>query len=188
MAKKKFQAAPYLYPMPITIVGTRIDNNPHYMTASFNGIVSFKPTRVIISISKSKSTNAAIRKNRTFSINLPSEELLKETDYVGGPGKIIPRKDVFTSFYGDLNTAPLIVEAPISAECELEKSIDLGDFDIHIGKVVAVYADDSVIDKEQPLPEKGNPIFFTYPSNEYWALGKSLGKGWKEGLSYSGKS
>lgn len=64
---------------------------------------------ISVSLDKHHYTNSGIRDNRTFSVNLPSVNLVKETDYIGmNSGKVIDKSTMFEIFYGQLKTAPMI--------------------------------------------------------------------------------
>ena len=56
---------------------------------------------VSLGMAKAHYTNAGIKENRTFSINLRSADIVKETDYCGlVSGKRINKAQLFHVFYG----------------------------------------------------------------------------------------
>lgn len=184
MTKEKIAVKPFLFPMPIVIVGTKIDNKPNYMTASFVGIMNYDPLYIAISVGPGHLTNQGIKKNKTFTINVPSAELLVKTDYVGMSDKPDKKADVFTTFYGDLKTTPLILEAPICAECELVKKLDLGN-KVYIGQVKGLYAEEDVLTDGGIDIDKVDPVMFSLTNNRYYALGDAKGTAWTLGKLYN---
>lgn len=83
-------------------------------------------------------TNSGIKANKTFSVNIPSIKMVKETDCCGlVSGKDKNKSDMFKTFYGELKTAPMIEQFSINMECELKQTIDFSTHDIFVGKIVA---------------------------------------------------
>ncbi len=79
-------------------------------------------------MNKRHYTNTGIRKNGTFSVNIPSAEMVKETDYCGLlSGKDVDKAELFENFYGKLWTAPMIEECPLNIECRLIKTVTFQD-------------------------------------------------------------
>ena len=72
--------------------------------------------------------------------------------------------------------APLIDAAKVSIECEVDGNYELEHFDQFICKVLAVYAE------EQVLNERGKinyhvfkPVLFEFPTYEYFVTGEKVG-------------
>ena len=73
-----------LYPTPTVLVGAIVDGKPNFLTIAHIGIVNHaKPFLISMSLGKVHYTNAGIKENEAFSVNLPSENLVVKTDYVG---------------------------------------------------------------------------------------------------------
>ena len=70
-----------LYPLPTTLIGALVNGKPNYTTIAHVGIVD--PGSVSLGMNKSHYINAGIKTNKTFSVNIPSTKLVKETDYCG---------------------------------------------------------------------------------------------------------
>jgi flavin reductase (DIM6/NTAB) family NADH-FMN oxidoreductase RutF len=88
-----------------------VNGKPNYITIAHVGIMD--PGTVSLSMSKAHYTNAGIKENGTFSVNIPSAKIVKETDYCGlMSGKNIDKASLFKTFYGKLKTAPMIEECP----------------------------------------------------------------------------
>src|SRR3990170_2228633 len=101
-----------LYPMPTTLVGALVNGKPNYVTIAHVGIMDL--TSVSLGMNKSHFTNLGIKENKTFSVNIPSARLVKETDYCGlVSGKNENKTALFTIFYGTLETAPMIEQCAI---------------------------------------------------------------------------
>jgi len=119
--KKPIGGINVLYPTPTVIVGAIVDDKPNFITIAHIGIVNHaKPYLISISMGKVHYTNPGIRENKEFSVNIPSENLVAETDYVGiVSGKKVDKSGVFEIFYGSLSKAPMIKACPVCMEFRL---------------------------------------------------------------------
>ena len=73
-----------LYPMPTTLVGATVNNKPNFLAVAHVGILKHgTPQYLSIGLAKFHYSNIGIHENKTFSICLPSEDLMAETDYCG---------------------------------------------------------------------------------------------------------
>lgn len=172
-----------LYPMPTTLVGTMVNGKPNFLAVAHVGIMNHgTPQYLSVGLNKSHYSNQGILENRTFSICVPSENLIKETDYCGiTTGKNTNKAALFDVFYGELSTAPMIRECPVNMELKLETVITLGKHEIFIGEIVQTYADDGVMTEGNIDIAKLSPLLFDMSSKKYWTLGQSLGNCWSIG-------
>jgi len=80
--KQKLGGINVLYPTPTVLVGAMVDGKPNYITIAHIGIVNHaKPYQISLSMAKVHHTNPGIRENKAFSVNIPSENLVVETDF-----------------------------------------------------------------------------------------------------------
>ena len=169
-----------LYPLPTTLIGASVYGKPNYITIAHVGIMDLES--VSLGMSKVHYTNAGIKANGTFSVNIPSVEMVKVTDYCGlVSGKTEDKAGLFKTFYGKLKTAPMIEECAINMECELIKTVDFPNHDVFIGKIVATYCDDSVLTEGIVDFKKVQPILFVMNDHSYWKLGNRFARAWDVG-------
>jgi flavin reductase (DIM6/NTAB) family NADH-FMN oxidoreductase RutF len=169
-----------LYPMPTTLVGALVDGKPNYITIAHVGIMD--PGSVSLGMNKVHHTNAGIKENGTFSINIPSVKIVKETDYCGlVSGKDLDKATLFRTFYGKLKTAPMIEECPINMECRLVKTIDFPNHDIFIGQIIDTYCDEAILTEGIVDFSRVQPILFVMNDRSYWTLGNKFAKAWNIG-------
>jgi flavin reductase (DIM6/NTAB) family NADH-FMN oxidoreductase RutF len=169
-----------LYPMPTTIVGATVNGKTNYITIAHVGIMDFRS--ISLSIGKKHYTNAGIKENGTFSVNIPSVKMVKEIDYCGlVSGKDVAKAALFKTFYGKLKTAPMIEECPINMECKLVKTVDFPNHDIFIGQIVATYCDSTILTSGAVDFSKVQPILFVMNDQSYWKLGERFAKAWNIG-------
>jgi len=175
-----------LYPMLTVIVGAHVDDRPNFITIAHVGIIDFQ--HISISSGKIHYTNAGIRENHAFSVNVPSSRMVKETDYCGlVSGRNEDKTKFFTVFYGSLETAPMIAECPINMECRLVQTLEYPKHDIFIGRIVETYCDDACMNGEAVDFAKVDPLFFTMDGPSYWRLGEPFGKAWDVGKELRGQ-
>ncbi|MGA6924384.1 MAG: flavin reductase family protein [Desulfosarcina sp.] len=172
-----------LYPMPTTLVGATVGGKPNFLAVAHVGILNHgAPQYLSIGLGKGHHSNAGIRENKTFSICMPSEELMVETDYCGiVTGKTTDKSSLFDVFSGELKSAPMIRQCPVNMELELHEVLDLQRHEIFIGELVQTYADDAVMTDGSIDIAKLRPLLFDMASKKYWALGKPVGNCWSVG-------
>ncbi|WP_255333746.1 flavin reductase family protein [Methanosarcina sp. KYL-1] len=178
--KKAIGARSFLYPMPTTLVGANVNGKPNYLTIAFCGIVQASPPMIAVTLGKMHYTNEGIRENRCFSVNIPSRHMVELTDYCGiVSGKKVDKSGFFETFYGKLESAPMIRECPVNLECKLVDTLDFGGTnEVFIGEIVESYAEEHYLCNGIPDIEKIEPIVFSMYDNNYWGVGAHLGKAW----------
>jgi len=178
--KIELGAKNYLYPVLITLVGANVKGKPNYITIGHVGIVG--PSNISVNMGKRNFTNDGIKENGTFSVNIPSVQMVKETDYCGlVSGRDVDKAALFTTFYGKLKTAPMIEECPICMECRLVKTIDFPAQDVFIGEVVATYSGENVLTDDLVDFSKVQPILGNPHDASYWRLGDRFAMAWSVG-------
>jgi flavin reductase (DIM6/NTAB) family NADH-FMN oxidoreductase RutF len=172
-----------LYPMPTTLVGTVVDEKPNFLAVAHVGILNHgTPQYLSIGLHKSHYSNAGIHASRTFSICLPSENLMEATDYCGiMTGKKTDKAALFDVFYGTLQTAPMIRECPVNMEMKLQEVLDFNAHEIFVGELVQTYVSDDVDCDGVIDIARLKPLLFDMASKRYWSLGSALGQCWGAG-------
>lgn len=178
-----------LYPMPTTLVGATVNGKPNFLAVAHVGILNHgTPQYLSIGLAKVHYSNAGIRENNSFSICLPSQDLMVETDYCGiMTGKKTDKAALFDLFYGELETAPMIRQCPVNMEMKLHDVLDFKTHDIFIGELMNTHADESVLTDGKIDITKVRPLLFDMASIQYYGLGESLGKCWNVGKALKKK-
>jgi flavin reductase (DIM6/NTAB) family NADH-FMN oxidoreductase RutF len=177
MTKKSFGSRPLLFPFPVTIVGAQVNGKPNFMAIGYIGIIDDSPSMVALGSLKSHYTNKGIIENKTFSVNVPSQDMIQVTDYVGvASGEKVDKSELFDVFYGKLKNAPMIEQCPLNLEC---KALDLlekgGKYYNIIGEIVESYADEKYVTGKYPDLEKIRPMLYSVSSAKYYSIGEYLG-------------
>jgi len=180
-----------IYPMPALLVGAKVDDKPNFMAVGWGGIVNGEPPMISVALRHQRYTLKGIKQNMTFSVNIPSTNLVKETDYCGIiSGAKVNKTEVcrFKVFYGKLDNAPLIEQCPINLECKVVHILDLGSHSLVIGRIDETHVSDSCLTDGKPDVNKIKPfIYTTAPANQYQALGEVVAKAFSIGKELKAK-
>ena len=179
--------------VPIVLIGAYVNNKPTYNVVGNFGVLRISsPPTIYISTGKQHYTTQGIRENNSFSVNIPSAELVQLTDYCGSvSGHNVDKSAVFGSFYGTLKSAPMILECPINFECTVIRHLSdvFPDGDIFFAEIVETYIGeryltaDGTINRCEPDINKVNPIFLGSDWN-YWVLGNTIAKAFSVGKNH----
>ena len=175
MGKKDLGSLLALYPKPLTVVGSMVNDKPNWLIVGHTGIIGHN--RVLISMSKSHYTNQGIIQSHNFSVNLVSREMLPQADYVGTvSGAEVDKSAAFAYHMGE-GGSPIIDPSPLTMECEVVDTYESEGFDNFICKILHTYADEKVLDGEGKLDyTKLKPVLFEFPTYSYIATGEIIGK------------
>jgi flavin reductase (DIM6/NTAB) family NADH-FMN oxidoreductase RutF len=172
----------FFIPMPVVLVGAQVNGKANFMAVGWCTRANANPPMIVCGIGNHHHTAKGIAATKTFSVNIPSSDLLEKTDYCGlVSGQSTDKSQVFDVFYGSLTTAPMIRECPVSLECRLVQTVPLPTNSLYIGEIAGAYADGRVIRDHKPDFPEIDPLFLTMPDNRYWTLGKYAGDAWTAG-------
>jgi flavin reductase (DIM6/NTAB) family NADH-FMN oxidoreductase RutF len=185
MKKIKIGDKNYFYPSPTVLVGVMMNGRPNYLNVSYAGIVNRDPAMLYISLNKNHYSTTGVKANKTFSINIPSSDMLPATDYCGlVSGKDVDKSLLFHTFYGLLKNVPMIEECPINVECEVIRELELeGSNVLFIGKVIQSYSEEKYLTNGLPDLKKIDPILLSMNDFHYYCVGNEIGKAWDIGKS-----
>jgi len=143
-----------------------------------------------VSFQHNRHTLKGVKQNGTFSVNIPSVEMVKETDYCGlvsGKNTDKVAKCNFSLFYGKLTNAPLINECPINLECRALHILNLGSHEMVVGQIEEVHATESCLTNREPDVEKVQPfLYVVYPTTHYRKFGEHIGDAFNIGRQLEG--
>lgn len=190
MKKTKMGAQTWLYPEPTVLIGANVNGKPNFMTVAWISIGGAEPPTVSVAIRHIRYTLKGVHQNMTFSVNIPSTDMIKETDYCGfvsGAKRDKVKDCKFKIFYGKLDSAPLIEQCPINMECEVLHILDVGSHSLVIGKIVETHVSEDCLTDGKPDIRKVKPIIYIpRPASKYHSIGEyiadaySIGKEIKE--------
>ena len=184
MARVNIGDQAYVLPMATTILGSHLEDRANFMALGWLTRVNFKPPMLGVAVNQGHASHGAIVETGEFSVNFPTVEMVKITDYLGlVSGKRIDKSKFFNIFYGKLKKAPMISECPLTIECKLVKTVELPTNSFFIGEIVGVYSEERFLTDGVPDIKKINPFLLTMPDNGYWSVGELIGRAWSDGKS-----
>ncbi len=167
------------YPTPVFVVGSYdSDFRPNLMAAAWGGICCSKPPSITISLRSATYSHGCIRDRGAFTINIPSEDLTEAADFVGTfSGRDIDKfaELGLTAVASELVDAPLVEEFPVTLECRLTHTHELGMHTQYVGEILDVKVDEAVIG-EGGVPDVDllKPIFYDPGSRAYYRAGPRI--------------
>jgi len=176
------------YPMPVSLVGAHVDGKPNFLAVAWFTMASYNPPRIAISLGKGHYTNPGIKENKTFSVSLPSEDMVEVTDYCGiVSGKKTDKSEIFDLFYGELKTAPMIKDCPLNMECKLVEIVESTLNEIFIGEIIGTYTEERFLTDGKLDFRKMKPLILSPQDTSYWSLGEQVAGAWNIGKRYKAK-
>ncbi len=180
MNRINFGPKPFIYPMPVLIVGTYDENGvPNAMNAAWGTITDMN--EITISMSPHKTTEN-LAKTGVFTVSIATEDMVIPCDYVGvESASKVPDKFAKAGFHATKSeyvNAPLIDELPMALECKVKRYED----EILVGEIVNVCADESILTDGKIDPKKLKPIAYDPVNHTYVGLGEVVGKAFQDGL------
>jgi flavin reductase (DIM6/NTAB) family NADH-FMN oxidoreductase RutF len=180
MKKRLIKPSTFLAPVPAAMVTCQDKGGrPNIITIAWAGVICSGPPMVSISIRPSRYSHGIIKGSGEFVVNIPSVDLVRQTDICG----IISGKDKdkfsetgLTAVPADQISAPLIKECPVSLECRVTEIVPLGVHDMFIGEIVAAHVAEEAYDEDGNIRmEIINPLGYSPIDRSYRAIGDALG-------------
>ncbi|MFC2095441.1 flavin reductase family protein [Candidatus Bipolaricaulota bacterium] len=173
-------------PAPVWIVGTYdAEDRPNLMTAAWAGICCSKPPAITVSLRKATHTYQSILDRQAFTVGIPSVGQAAIADYIG----MVSGREVDKFAAAGLTAkkaghvdAPVAEEFPLSLECRLIHTLEVGLHTMFVGEIVDVQAEEATLgESERPSISKLNPLIWAVTESEYYAVGEFVGQGFSLG-------
>lgn len=180
--RKDFGSKPWMYPLPVLIIGAYDENGKaNAMNAAWGGI--YEANQVVLCLSEGHKTTKNIRETGAFTVNIADAAHMLAADYVGlvsgnTAADKMERAGFHTVKSGFVN-APIIEELPMALECKLVKFNEDGNI---VGEIVNVSADERVLGADGLIDAaKVDAITFDPVHNAYLRLGEKVGSAFRDG-------
>ncbi|MFX1417550.1 MAG: flavin reductase family protein [Promethearchaeota archaeon] len=178
-----------ILPLPVCLLGAHVNGKPNFNTIIWFNMLHGTPPLIGVVMSKGHFTNQGVKQNRSFSVNIPTRDMVVVTDYCGlHSGSKVDKSKEFEIFYGDLKTAPMIKECGENIECTLINTIEFKKTDLFIGEIVEIYTDEKYVKDNQPKVEKFDTFICLMPNGPYWKIGDYLAEAYEVGTTYKPKN
>jgi len=180
-------------PSPVWIVGTYdAAGKPNLMTAAWGGICCSKPPSVCVSLRAATYSHQAIIDRASFTVGIPHTDQVAIADYLG----IATGRDTdkfaaagLTPLAAEHVDAPLAAEFPLSLECRLSHTVELGLHTLFVGEILDVKAEEEVLGENgRPCIDQVSPIVFAAPQGAYFSVGPQIAPAFDVGKSIDAPS
>jgi len=176
LLRPKAGPLPILGFYPTIMIGVDVEDKPDFTTVAWTGVAASVPPSITIALQHHRHSLKGVRQHMVFSVNIPSAELVRETDYCGmASGRRIDKAAdcCFSVFYGKVKHAPFIEQCPINHSCEVVQILNLGSHELIVGKIVESHASEECLTDGRPDPAKVNPFLFA--GFGYYTVGQPIG-------------
>lgn len=172
--------------LPVWCVGSYdAGGKPNVMTVAWGGICCSKPPCVTISLRKATYTYGNIMDRRAYTVNVPSEQYVRQADYFG----VVSGRDVdkfaatgLTPVRSELVDAPYVGEFPMVLECSVVDVHDIGLHTQFIGKILDVKIDEEFLGGDDRANiTKIRPLVFGTVREGYYRVGEFIGHAYQIG-------
>jgi flavin reductase (DIM6/NTAB) family NADH-FMN oxidoreductase RutF len=186
MAKVTLERAAFLVPAPVILLSSvGEDGSTNVMTVSWAGVACQTPPIVGVGVRAERLSYGLIRATGEFVMNIPSASLLRVVDFCG----VASGRDVDKFSQARLTPvpalkvrAPLIQECPVNLECVVRNSLVLGSHVLFLAEVVALHADDAVVENGGVVMGRVAPLAYDPFGGDYWSLKEVVAhQGFSEG-------
>ena len=178
MPKEIWKPGNMLYPVPPVLVTCHNKKGESNMlTVAWVGTICSTPAMLSISVRKERYSHAMLMETGEFVVNLPTEDLVWETDEAGvRSGRDLNKWETLHLHReeGKILSVPMILECPVNMECKVKQVLELGSHDLFLAEIVAVHVDSALLDEKKRLQlEKAKLL--AYSHGQYFGLGNVLG-------------
>lgn len=177
MTKTKLKPSTVLYPAPVVLVSCGTMERPNIIAIAWTGTTCSDPPMLGIGVRPSRYSYGLIKRSGEFVVNIPTADMVRVADQCG----MVSGRDVdkfaltgLTAMPGSVVRAPLIQQCPINVECQVRQILPLGTHDFFIAEIVAVHADENILNSAGKL-HFDQITSFTLHSREYRRTGESIG-------------
>ncbi len=151
MGKKSLQPNNDFCPQTLFLYGTYDENgDPHFGLFCWFSYIWDNEMGVMCCIGGSKPTRTNIERNKIFSANLVTEELLPVADYLGTvSGENQDKMKIALDIgKGEVLDVPVLNNSPVNFELEVKEFITISDGEVMLCKIRNVLQDESLSSDE----------------------------------------
>jgi flavin reductase (DIM6/NTAB) family NADH-FMN oxidoreductase RutF len=188
MMKKSIGVRETIFPNPVMIVGTYDkDGVPDAAAFAWGGVASSDPAALSIAVRPSRYTYENLILRNAFTVNLPSPEYVEQSDYFGiASGRDVNKfeKTGLTPIRGEYVDAPYIEEFPVSVECAVTHTLDLGAHTLFIGAIKDVKANEELTADLKGMWGAARILTYDSLAPAYRLPGEEIAKAFSCGLKF----
>ena len=166
-------------PQPMYIIGTKNeDGKPNFCIITWLGFSFDKTPHLMMSIGGSKLTKTNIFREKQFSANLISEDIIWLADYFGNTRGEEKEKNEIEYHYcwGNNLRVPIIEESHWVYECKVSRVIELEGSHLFLAKIVNIQIDKDYKNMDMTMIDLTKIKPAIYAPYNYFTIGEKIGK------------
>ena len=181
--KQQWKPGTLIYPLPAVLISCgETEEEYNMLTVAWVGTICTNPAMCYNSVRPERHSYDIIKRTKSFVINLTNEDMARATDWCGvrsGKDYNKFREMRLTPQPAQKVAAPIVLESPLSIECEVVEIKELGSHHMFIANVVNVQSDERYIDPVTDEFRLSDAKLIAYSHGHYYKLGEEIGKfGW----------
>ena len=182
---KDFGVKPYLFPMPVYMIGTyNEDGTVDSMPMAWGGICA--ENMVALNLEEDHKTVANLKARGAFTLSVPGRDTIVESDYMGlVSANKVADKFARTGLHAVKSSrvdAPVILEYPLTLECRVVEMQEQPYGLRVLGEIVNVMADEKILGEGGKIDVgKIDTFLFDQVRFDYYGIGEICGKAWHTG-------
>ena len=177
MPKTVWPAAALSAPIPPALVVCGSNEKPNVLTVAWTGILNSEPPMTYISVRETRYSFSLLQETGIFTINFPSSRLARAVDICGVcTGRKVNKIERcgLHPVPASAIDCPVLDDCPLSLECRVVNTVDLGSHTVFMARIEAVDVDPALIDAAGKLHlEKAHLLGYAHGS--YYELGRRVG-------------
>ena len=187
--KKQLKATAMTFPAPVFIVATyNEDGTANAMNAAWGGVCGVAPPSIQVSLNTGRKTRENVLRTGCFTINFGGEDLMEVSDYLGlvsgKKGDKLSKVGITVTRSSHVD-APILDQYPLSLECKVSDTKEIGPHLMVIGEIKGISADEAILDEAGNISiEKLAPIGLDPVGHNYVAFREVVGHAFDVGKRY----
>ncbi len=166
-----------LYPLPAVLVSCGDEDSSNLLTVAWTGIMCTEPPMLYVSVRPIRHSYDIIRNSGEFTVNLTTAAMSRATDLCGVVSGATMDKWQASGLHplpGQKVRCPMVEESPVSLECKVRQTLELGSHTAFVAEIINVVADGRYMDSGGRFNlEKAG--LMSYSHGHYFCQGRPLG-------------
>ena len=177
-----------LLPLPTVLVVSGDMDSANIATIAWISMLTGNPPTLGISVGTMGFSGEIIKRNKNFTVNIASVDIIEESDFCGitsGKNTNKFEKSGLTKLPSKTINSPIIKECPVNFECKLVSYGIFGSTNHFVGEILETHIDTDKLNDVQKAGsvniEAVNPLIYISGLREYREIGKRAGNAYKMG-------
>ncbi len=186
--KTTFGPQKIMFPCPVALVVTGTMESANIVTIAWVSLLTSLPPSIGISVGQKGFSGEAIKKNKNFTVNIATVDIMVEADFCGiTSGKEIDKfaHSGLTKMPAKVVASPIIKECPLNIECQLTDWGIVGRTNHFVGEIVETHIDTNMLKDPAHYGSVDigafNPLIYIGGARQYRKIGEKVGDAYSIG-------